>query len=280
MILVIGATGKVGGAAVRELVAAGASVRGASRDPSRLEAFNGAVEPVAVDVDAPETLAPAFTGVDKVFYAAVARDSPTAEPAAIRLAEEAGVKQFVLLSSLGVDYGVGSGPIHQAGEERLRSAQLRWTILRPLEFMTNALRWAEEARARGVIQEPSGSGRRAMIDPRDIGAVAAAVLTSEGHEDKTYALTGPESLTSAEYAQRLSASVGRPIVHEDISEDQFRERFVRMGVPAPLVDSVVGYYALIRDGRLEMVKSDVERLCRRPGRTFAAWAEENAAAFR
>ena len=82
-------------------------------------------------------------------------------------------------------FGVGSGPMHAPGEQLLRASKLRWTILRPAEFMSNALRWVDTIRTRDAAFEPTGDGRTAVIDPVDIAAVAARVLTTDGHESQT-----------------------------------------------------------------------------------------------
>jgi uncharacterized protein YbjT (DUF2867 family) len=279
VILVIGATGNVGGAAVRDLAAAGVKVRALSRNPARVPSYGPHVEAVQGDVERPESVAEAMKGVDRILLCAGGSDLPTQEADVIRLAEEASVTHLVLLSSLGVELGAGSGPVHEPSERRLRASSLPWTILRPITFMSNALRWRDSIAATGTFEEPTGTGTQAMIHPADIGSVAARVLTTSGHEGRTYELTGPEALSSAEYAAKLSAALGRPVRHVDIPEDVFRERFNRFGAPPSFVQAMVTFYALIRGGNLAMVTPDVQELLGRPGRSFDEWAWEHAAAF-
>lgn len=280
VILVVGATGNVGAAAVRELARAGTEVRALSRHPDRVPAFGGHVEAVYGDTEQPETLAAALAGADGVLLCAGGRDLAAADAAVIRLAEEASAAHLVLLSSLGVEYGAASGPVHAPGEASLRASSLGWTILRPIAFMTNTLRWRDAIAATGAFEEPTGTGAYAMIDPADIGAAAAATLTTPGHEGKVYALTGPEALTSAQYAEKLSGALGREVRHVDIAEDTYRAGLAGYGAPASFVDAMLTFYALIRSGRLAMVTSDVEVLTGRPPRTFDAWAAEHADDFR
>lgn len=279
VILVIGATGNVGGAALRDLARAGASVRALSRNPGRVPDLGPHVEPVEGDVERPETVAAAMAGVEKVLLCAGGRDLPATEAEVMGLAEKASVTHLVLLSSLGVEYGAGSGPVHEPSERRLRASSLAWTILRPITFMTNTLRWRDSIAATGTFEEPTGTGTQAMIDPADIGAVAARVLTTPGHEGRVYELTGPASLTSAQYAEKLSTALGREVRHVDVPEDVYRARFANYGAPASFIESMLTFYALIKAGKLAMVTPDVERLLGRPGRTFDAWAADNAAAF-
>lgn len=280
MILVIGATGHIGGRALRDLATAGVNVRALSRNPAKLPSLGDHVEAVAGDLDHPRTIAAALEGVDRVLLSAASNNPVVHEANVIRQAGDAGVGHLVLVSSLGVDYGVGSGPAHQPGEVALRSSGLSWTILRGMAYMTNALRWCDTIRSSGAFYEPTGTGRQAMIDPEDIGAVAAKVLTSPGHEGKTYELTGPVALSSDDYAAKLAAAAGRPIRHVDIPDDAFRDAMLNAGVPSAVLEPVAGFYALVKAGRLDIVTPTVEEILGRPASTFDAWAERNAAAFR
>ncbi len=280
MILVIGATGNIGGRALRDLAAQGVAVRALSRDPSKLPALGDHVEVVPGDLEHPHTIAAALDGVDKVLLCAASSNPMLHEAAVIRQAGDAGVEHMVMVSSFGVEYGVGSGPAHQPGEVALRSSALAWTILRGMAYMTNALRWRDTIRSSGAFYEPTGSGRYAMIDPADIGAVAAKVLTESGHDAKTYDLTGPEALSSDTYAAKLAAAVGRPIRHVDIPAEAFEDAMLKAGVPQAVVEPVAGFYALVKAGRLQIVTPTVEQILGAPATTFDAWAQRNAGAFR
>jgi (4-alkanoyl-5-oxo-2,5-dihydrofuran-3-yl)methyl phosphate reductase len=282
MILVVGATGSIGSQAVKELVGAGLPVRAMSRDPSRLPALGANMTAVQGDLDRPETVGFALKGVDQVLLAAGTGNQPAHEANVIRQAEEAGVHHLVLVSSLGVEYGVGSGPAHKPGEDVLRSSGLSWTILRGGPYMTNALRWSDTIRSDGAFYEPTGDGKYALIDPRDIGAVAARVMSAgdPDRENQVLELTGPEALSSAEYADKLSVAVGRPIRHVDIPADAFRDAMLKAGVPPVVLEPVTGFYAMVKAGQLTMVTPGVEQVLGAPARTFDAWAEDNAPAFR
>lgn len=279
MILVIGATGKVGSQAVRRLAGGGVAVRAFCRDPSAMPDLGAGVEAVQGDLDRPETLPPALAGVEKVLLIAAGSDLPTEEAHVIDAAQAAGVAHLVLLSSLGVEAGVASGPAHAPGEAQLRASGLAWTILRPAVFMANAMMWRDTIRAQGVFYEPTGTGRHSMIDPIDIGDVAAEVLSTTGHEGRTYELTGPEPISSADCAAALSAAMGTEVRHVDIPDEAFRQAMTGAGAPAPLVDALARYYALVRAGRFEMVSPAVVELLGRPAGTFAEWAAANAGAF-
>ena len=279
MILVIGATGKIGSQALRRLVDKGVEVRAFGRDPSKIEALGLGVEAVQGDLDRAETVPPAMAGVDKVLVVSGGWDIPGEDANAIAAAEEAGVGHVVLLSSLGVEAGVASGPFHAPGEEKLRASPLTWTILRPGFLMANAMMWRDTIVGQGVVYEPTGTGRHALIHHADVGDVAAEVLAGAGHEGRTYELTGPEPLSSADCAAALSGVLGREIAHVDVPDEAFRGGLAQAGVPAPVADNLARYYAMVKAGDFAQVTSDVPDLLGRPARTFQEWAAENAGAF-
>ena len=279
MILVTGATGRVGGQALRRLVEKGLEVRAFVRDPAKIEALGLGVEAVQGDLDKPETIPPAMAGVDKVLVVAGGWDIPGEDANVIAAAEAAGVGHVVLVSSLGVEAGVASGPFHAPGEEKLRSTGLDWTVLRPGFYMANAMMWRDTVVGQGVIYEPTGTGRHAILHPADVGDVAAEVLASDGHAGQIYELTGPEAVSSADCAAALSAALGREIGHVDVPEEAFREGLAQAGVPAPVADNLARYYVMVKAGEFAMVTPTVADLLGRPGRTFQGWVAENAGAF-
>jgi uncharacterized protein YbjT (DUF2867 family) len=279
VILVTGATGKVGGQALRRLVEKGLDVRALVRDPAKIDALGLGVEAVQGDLDNPDTLPPAMAGVEKVLIVAGGWDIPAEDANMIAAAEAAGVGHVVLLSSLGVEAGVASGPFHAPGEEKLRSAGVGWTILRPAFFMANALMWRDTVVGQGVIYEPTGTGRHALVHPADVGDVAAEVLAGDGHAGQTYELTGPEAISTADCAAALSAALGREVQHVDIPDEAFRDGMTKAGAPPPLVDNLARYYAMVKAGDFAMVTTTVADLLGRPARTFSEWVAENAGAF-
>jgi uncharacterized protein YbjT (DUF2867 family) len=131
----------------------------------------------------------------------------------------------------------------------------------------------------GVLYGMFGEGRVAFIDARDIAAVAAELLTNPGHQGASYTLTGPEALSAAEVAERLSAATGRQVRSVDLGPDGYRQALAGAGMPGWLVDGVVESNTMLAAGHGATVTNEVARLTGRPPRTFAQFAADHQAAF-
>jgi uncharacterized protein YbjT (DUF2867 family) len=151
--------------------------------------------------------------------------------------------------------------------------------LRPGSFASNAFAWAETIKAQNTAYGALGETSLPAIDPEDIAAVAAAVLTTDGHAGKAYDLTGPESLTSTQQIEAISEAVGRPLKYVNVPDNAAREAMLGMGMPPRYVEAMIGLIQTLRGiGRLEPT-GDVESIIGRKPRSFKQWAQENAAAF-
>jgi len=233
VILVTGATGLVGGAVVRQLAAQGVPLRALVRSPEKAAALAGpTVETVVGDFARPETLGPALRGVTRALLISH-HDVRQVELQGnfVEAARRAGPVHVVKLSGLATAPGSPpqSGRWHAETEAQIRDAGLPWTFLHPPYFMQNLLRAAPAVAAHGVLTGAMQEGRIAMVDARDVAAVAA--LTAPGHEGQTYVVTGPEALSHAMVAAILSEAVGRRIVYRDIALDALREQIVSGGTP-------------------------------------------------
>lgn len=270
-ILVTGATGSVGRHVVDRLVQSGQRVRALTRNPARAD-LPGEVEVVAGDLTALETVAPALDGVTGMHLITFGGDDYAAlrtAPEIMELATKAGVRRVTVL------LGGEKGPVEQAVE----ASDLEWTHLQPVEFMANALEWAESIRAEDVVREAFGSRLSAMVHEADIGAVAATALVEDGHAGKTYTLTGPEVLTVPRKVRTIAAAIGRDIEFVELTEEQARMRWRESGYP----DEVIEFFVFVHGNTPPMgytVVPTVEEVTGRPPRTFAQWAAEHADAFR
>ena len=172
---------------------------------------------------------------------------------------------------------------HAEVEAKLRASPLAWTILQPGMFAQNLLMSAQTIRGEGRFFGAYGEGKIAPIDVRDIAEVAVLALTTEGHEGKTYRLTGPEALTHRLLAEKLSAATGKKIEYVNLPADVVREgmkkAFAASGMPLWLADDLVKMQEGIASGGAGMVTDEGPRLLGRPARTFDDFARDQAAAF-
>ena len=236
MLLITGATGNIGLELVRELDSTGAEFRVLVRDPARAAGLTGRAERAVGDLDDPATLKAAFTGADALFLLTQGIGTARTDHA-VAAARAAGVRRIVHLSSSNVlgDPMPAMGRWHHEREEIIRGSGIPATFLRPGGFMTNALDWTGTIREGGYVLDPVGPGRYAPIDPADIAAVAAVVLTGEGHQGAEYVLTGDESFTVAEQVRVIAETVGRAIEVRTAATPAEAVRF-RFPAGAPFAD--------------------------------------------
>jgi uncharacterized protein YbjT (DUF2867 family) len=219
-ILVTGATGTIGRHVVDQLIQRGVSVRALVRDPAKAN-LPATVDVVKGDMMDPDSLREAFVGVSAFFLLnAVTPDEFTQALIALNVAKEAGVERVVYLSVIHSDRFVNVP--HFAGkfgvERMIEQMGFSATILRPAYFMNNELTIKDAILAYGFYPMPIGAKGLAMIDPRDIGEVAAIELIARANPAQTAALerinlVGPDTLTGTDAAAIWSSVLGRPIAY-------------------------------------------------------------------
>ncbi|MGY3441261.1 NAD(P)H-binding protein [Bradyrhizobium sp. USDA 4473] len=282
LILVTGATGNVGTHLVPLLLEGGARVRVLTRDPDRAAKFDGEVEVVQGDLEVPHTLPPAFAGVDKAFVLAAGLNIGVMEGNAFDTAKAAGVSHIVSLIGRHVNADfMADVPHAQArakSEQHLQSLGVGWTILRPCIFASNFLMWLD--RAEGRISVPAGEGMDSFIDPYDIAACAAKLLTTPGHDGVIYEVSGAERISFAQAADKIGQAIGRIITYHDVRADAWRQAMLNFGAPESDVDFILRYFASVKAGRMYPPTQAVADLLGRPPRTFSEWATNSAAALR
>jgi uncharacterized protein YbjT (DUF2867 family) len=271
---VTGASGNAGGAVVRALLAEGRPVRALVREGRPVP--DGA-EAVAGDLNRPETFADALADVEGAFLLS-GYERMDELLVAMR---NAGVHRVVLLSSSGAPGGDMSNAVaryHIESERRVQASGIPWTFLQPNSFMSNTFRWLPQLRSGDLVRLPFADVAIATIDPDDIGAVAAAALTADGHEGRSYRLSGPESLRPPEQVAIVARILGREVRFEAQSDDEAREEMSRT-MPPEYVDSFMRFFA---DGEVDesQVLPTVEQITGRPPRTFEEWARAHAEEIR
>lgn len=271
-ILVIGASGTVGGGVVRGLVRRGADVVGASRDPEAAAARMPGVRFVRFDLEKPDTWRDALAGISRVLLMARPGDDEPQRLANPLIDEmrASGVRQVVNLTAMGVETREDMG-LRQV-ERHLEASGIPFTHLRPNFFMQIFMGDSLATGIRsGTLAVPAGDARLSFIDARDIAAVAAAALSGSGHEGKAYTLTGPEAMDHGAVAAAIGNAVGRPVRYVALDEADARSRLAQAGLPPARIERLVGFYRLVRAGFCAPVTDDVQRVLGRPPASFAAF---------
>jgi uncharacterized protein YbjT (DUF2867 family) len=285
MILVTGATGLNGGHLVRLLSVRGVEVRALVRDPTRgADLFSLAnVEVVEGDMARPETLHKPLRGIDRAMLIS-SSDARMLEVQSnfIDAARKAGVKHVVKLSGImpDTDSPFRFARMHGEIEQKLERSGIAYTHLRAGEFMHAYFRQVPAILAQGALLLPMADARIASIDINDIAEVAAKTLTEPGHEGKIYPLTGPEALTMAEVAEKLSTATGRPIRYVNVAPDEARKAQLARGVPEYTADALAELFAERRKGKESQVWPTTEEILGRRATSFDEFATRHAAIFR
>jgi len=282
MILVTGATGTVGSILVQQLQQSGATFKVLVRNPDKARSQGVAAEIVRGDLAEPASIETALKGVDALFLLTPSTpDSAKWHANAYAAAKKTGVARVVRLSVIGADR---SSPValsrwHAQSDDDLRATGLKWTVLRPGYFMQNFLGSAASIRREGAFYGASKQGRVAMIDARDIAAVAAKVLVSGGYEGKTWDLTGPEAITQDDAAKKLSALLGRPVKYVDLPPEKYKAALLGAGIPEWLASDFIAMNAQFASGGAAAVTPAVEQVTGRKARTFDQFVEDYAKSF-
>jgi uncharacterized protein YbjT (DUF2867 family) len=285
MILVTGATGLNGSEIVRRLSARGIPSRALVRSIAKAQPLASLpnVEVVEGDMARPDSLTPALRGVERAML--ISSSDPAmldVQSTLIDEARKAGVKHVVKLSGIipELDSPFRFARMHAEIEKRLEDSGLAYTHLRAGEFMPSYFRQVPSIVGRGVLALPMGDARIASLDIGDLAEVAIAVLTSPGHEGKTYPLTGPESLSMAEVAEKLSAAIGKTIRYVDVPPQEANKARLAAGMPPYLAEGLDELFAERRKGKESRTWPTIEVVFGLQPTTFDEFATRNAAIFR
>jgi uncharacterized protein YbjT (DUF2867 family) len=280
MILVTGATGKVGSEAVHLLRQRDIPVRALVRNPGKAESLAQAGAEIALgDLDAPGSIDAAMAGVTSVIL--VSPGVPAQEINVIDSAVRAGAGHVVKVTSkASADSPIARRRGQAEIEAALIASGLSHTLLRANAYMQNTLVLAPVIAKTSRFGSSTGAGRLGMIDARDVGAVAAEVAASPAaHAKQTYWLTGPELVSYSDVAAVLSELLGRPITFRALSPEEDKEAMISAGLPEPVAEMNAQAFGLVAAGDAAWVTDDVPSLLGRPARSFGQFAADYAAAF-
>jgi uncharacterized protein YbjT (DUF2867 family) len=282
MILVTGASGSAGGAVLKEVAKTNKPFRAMYRSREDAARVPANVPAVIADFTDKPSLRRALEGVDAVYLVcSPVRELVELESNMVDACRETGVRHVVLNSALGAgDYSKSFPSWHRKVEEKLKASGLEYTILRPNSFMQNILTYyAPSIRSQGAFYAGMGNARTSFIDVRDIAVVATTTLTSPGYTGKTCELNGPEALTYAEVAERISRASGRKVQYVDIPAERQRQSMLDQRMPEWQVTALLDLQAYYTGGKGGEVNDVLAKLLGRSPTTIDQFLAEFADSF-
>lgn len=270
-ILVTGATGGLGSAVVNALLAKteASNIAVLVRDAAKVETLKEKGVSVLVgDYSDFDSLVAAFQGIDKLYFVSgndIHNRIPQQENV-VKAAVAAGVKH-VVYTSFQRKNETATSPIafvaegHLKTEEWLKASGLTYTILKH-GLYTDILPMfvGEQVLETGVIYQPAGDGKTAFALRTDMAEAGANVLTSEGHENKIYDITGAKTYSYQDIANIISEITGKQIVYVSPSVEEFTKTLTEVGVPAEYIGLFAGFSRAIKEGEFDEVSSDLADL--------------------
>jgi NAD(P)H dehydrogenase (quinone) len=279
-VAVTGVTGGLGGRVARRLADGGVAQRLVVRDPARAPELPGA-EVVRAAYGDGEAMRRALDGVDTLLLvsASEAVDRVRLHTGAVDAAVAAGVRRIVYVSFLACspDATFTFARDHWHTEEHLRASGVRHTFLRDSLYLDVFPLFAG---GDGVIRGPAGDGRVAAVARDDIADVAVAVLLGDGHDGRTYDLTGPAAFTLQQAAEELSRASGRAVTYHAETLDEAYASRAGYGAPHWEVTGWVTTYAAIAAGELDLVSDAVATVAARPPMDLAEFLRRNPDTYR
>lgn len=297
-IIVSGASGHFGHATASGLLDKGSDVIALSRSVDKLADLKArGAEVRAADFDDPAGLKEAMQGGEKLLLISTLRVGTRVEQHrnAVGAAKANGVKHIVYTSVVGG--GMAEHPgieqhDHYATEQIIRDSGIPFTFLRNSlysEAVSTAM--AIPALLAGSKPDNAGHGQVAMVSRDDCVAMAVAVLTGQGHENKAYDVTGPELLTIPQAMAMVSEKAGKPIDLQHVSDEEMYLYFDSLGVarkasdvvpdgPIPWAsEGMVTFGQSIREGYFAVLSDDVERVTGRKPRSLSDVMDQHKGAW-
>ena len=284
MILLTGATGTTGSATVALLRETKRPFRIMSRDAARARRqFGEGPDYVEGDFARPASLDAAFDGIESLsLLCAFSEAMVELELNAVEAAKRAGVRRIVKMSAIkaGADAPTTIRRWHGVIEQRINQSGIAYTHLWPNAFMQNFRRFAPLIKERGEFYAPVGDARISLVEIEDVAAVTVAALVEDGHDGRTYEITGPEAISYAECAAILSEELDKPVRYVSVSDDEARAALGAAGIGPEAAHALVEIDGLFREGFGAPVTDIVKRVTGRSPRDFRAFARDNAGLFR
>jgi NAD(P)H dehydrogenase (quinone) len=282
-VLITGATGDTGRAAVREAIGLGLAVRAMVHGKdARSDALGKSGADVVIgDLLEINTIRGAMEGIDTAYFVwPVQPGLIHAVVNFIQAAKEAGVRTVINLSQRSANRGSTS---HSCRDSFIAEQVFNWSglaviHLRPTYFLEWLLYpWQLPYLQKGILRMPVGKGRHSPIAADDQGrAIAALLARPEAHIGATIPISGPVEMDHEQMAMELSEALGRQIVFQDLPVDEYCASLKKMNVPAYIIQHLSGAMVDYQHGHMSGSDNNVERLTGRRSMTVGEFARAHA----
>ncbi|MGW2043705.1 SDR family oxidoreductase [Streptomyces sp. NPDC001858] len=268
-IVVTGATGHLGRHVVEQLLekVPAEQITAVVRDEAKAADFAAKGVKIAVaDYNAPETFDGVLAAGDKVLLISgneFDKGRPAQHQVVIDAAKAAGVALLAYTSAPG-SLTAALADDHRATEQALTASGVPYALLRNGWYHENYTEQLAPVLEHNAVVSAAGEGRLSSASRADYAAAAVAVLTGEGHENKTYELGGDEAWGFAEYAAELSRQTGKEIVYNAVPAEALIGILTGAGLPEHFAVILAGVDASIAKGELVVSSGDLSRLAGRP----------------
>jgi uncharacterized protein YbjT (DUF2867 family) len=285
MILLTGATGAAGSHIAKEFADQRVPVRILVRNRAKAELLEKfpAVEIAEGDMSKPDSLGAALDGVERVLMiSASLMDMAETQVTFIDACKAAGVRHVIKFSGLDARPGTTFpfGLMHKQIEDYLEKSGLAWTHLRPTGFMQEYLREAPSIIGESALYLALGGVRLNPVDLIDVAKAGFLLLRDGGYEGARLSMTGPEALTMAEIADRISHAIGRTVRYVPVSPAQRRQALIAHGIPGEFADALdKQVHERLKGGAESQVDLSTHQLLNIKPATFLEFAQRNAEAF-
>jgi NAD(P)H dehydrogenase (quinone) len=290
-IIVSGASGQLGGLVVEALLArrvAPADLILVSRTPNTgaLKAYASRGASVRFgDFSQPDSLEAAFQGGTRLLLISVnggGGNRPELHKAAIDAAVKVGVKQIAYTSYVNADRYTTSmiGVDHRRTELLLQESGVAWTLLRNQIYANGLPDQAEQIVREGKLVTFTPDARVAYVTREDCAAAAAAVLTTPGHDNKAYNITGPDAVGPRDLVALASEISGKHVELVVQTEDEYRHQLQAAGMAEAAINGTIAFAKELDSPFLREPSTAVADLTGRPATSVRKLLEANRARLR
>lgn len=282
-ILITGATGNISSGIIAQLKGSAHRLLALVRNPEKAEELKRqGVELRVGDLEKPWTLSSAFASTDIVWV--LAPPGPRAPEQcsnALWAAKQAGAKHVVRLSAIGAAHTAPTinSRLHALSDAELVESGIPFTILKPHYFMQNLMMAAQSVAQQGAMYFALADGKMGLIDSRDISEFAAHVLTTAGHEGKTYTLTGPASISMHQVAAAIGEAIGKAVKYVPVTVEAQRQSILQMGMDEWMANLLGDYSTAYSANWGDLVTDDFQRVMGKAPRSIAQFGRDFAGAF-